>query len=326
MRPLRAHQGLHRAAPPGSRRATDPAATAALSYELPPRTGTSPTPTSRSPSTRRQPRRSKSHHRRRLRPGQLEHPGQGHPERRPPLRRADARRAPTADHRHRAQGPVVAPHRRRLGSDPAGPLEDLRQLRPVLRADPARHGRPRLTVAPRSCCALRTTRLQPARRTARLLRRRTTRPRQRRRPPKPVLARHRRAGPGPRSTPTSSPRPTTSSCRRRVRDHPQRPAAASLHPPEPRPDDRGHVQQRRGQHLLHRQPRRGHRRHLPQGQAHLRRGDGAASTKTFADLWLAQVSYTWSRLTRQLRRPLPPRDRPARSEHQLQLRPEDRCS
>ena len=28
-------------------------------------------------------------------------------------------------------------------------------------------------------------------------------------------------------------------------------------------------------------------------------------TKTFADLWLAQVSYTWSPAPRKLRRPLP---------------------
>ena len=47
--------------------------------------------------------------------------------------------------------------------------------------------------------------------------------------------------------------------------------------------------------------------------------------KTFADPGWRRSSYTWSRLLRELRRPVPPGDRPARPEHQLGLRSASRC-
>jgi hypothetical protein len=81
-------------------------------------------------------------HRRRVRPGQLEHPGQGHPQPRPALRHAHPRRGGRRGP-DRAEGSVVAADRRHLGSHPGRPLEDLRELRAVLRADPPRHRRSR---------------------------------------------------------------------------------------------------------------------------------------------------------------------------------------
>jgi hypothetical protein len=71
-------------------------------------------------------RRRASRHRRLLHPGQLEHHGQGHPERRAPLRHAGPLRR-GRHHPDGAEGPALASHRRGLGSDTAGPLEDLRR-------------------------------------------------------------------------------------------------------------------------------------------------------------------------------------------------------
>ena len=72
-------------------------------------------------------------------------------------------------------------------------------------------------------------------------------------------------------------------------------ARRDLHPPEPGPDGGGHVQQRRPD-LLHRQPGRA----ASPTPSPPRSGTYDAVTvlfsKNFSDLWLAQVSYTWSQL------------------------------
>ncbi len=60
-------------------------------------------------------RKVKSHHRRLLRPGQLEHHGQGHPEPRPPLRQPAAARTTDGHAPAGAQRPVEPPHRRSCG-------------------------------------------------------------------------------------------------------------------------------------------------------------------------------------------------------------------
>ncbi len=82
----------------------------------------------------------------------------------------------------------------------------------------------------------------------------------------PEVGRHRAAlplvrGPGPQVAGQRRDRR-----RGRVRGPAQRAARRHLHLPQPRPDGGGHVQQRRPD-LLHRQPRRGHRRRVPQGHS-----------------------------------------------------------
>ena len=115
---LRAHQGLHRPERlhrgPGEHGARPDPGQPALrglrraQLRIPDGAGPAGLP-------RSQQRQVQVGDRRRVRPGQLEHPGQGHAQPRPPLRRDDPRRR-----RRRgadlAQGPVVAPHRADLGS------------------------------------------------------------------------------------------------------------------------------------------------------------------------------------------------------------------
>ena len=74
----------------------------------------------------------------------------------------------------------------------------------------------------------------------------------------------------------------------------QRPGGPDLHLPQPGPDGGGHVR-RRWEHLLHRESWRGHRHPFPKAKRTYH-AVTASFTKTFADLWLAQISYTWQQL------------------------------
>ena len=64
---------------------------------------------------------------------------------------------------------------------------------------------------------------------------------------------------------------------------------------------------------------------FPEARARLRRRDRLLHPSSFQDSWLAQASYTLSWLRGNYSRPLPPGDRPARSQHQRGLRPAERC-
>ncbi len=189
--------------------------------------------------------------RRRLHPGQLEPPRRGHRQRRRSLRPAgaDRRRRP---HRDLPPEPVVAAHRPHLRLHPRGSVEGVRELRPLLRADPARHGRP--SVPGRASARQPTPPCDPTHRPGT----NCLDPAQQERGiggddrPEPLLLGHRWRSVDRRLEPQA---PVVRRVRRspRVRGLLECPRRRQLHQALHEQRHRGHEPRRR-QHLLHRQP------------------------------------------------------------------------